>query len=171
MDAHAPYDARAVANLILDFGESRKLRLTQLSLYKILYFAHGWYLVKTGEPLITQDFEAWEFGPVVKVLREEFRGFGKQRIAGRAHRLDIFSGERSVVEPLLAQEDRDFVESILGAYQSYHAWRLSEMTHEIGSPWDKVWNASEPIGRLGLRITNAEIKAHFDRLPERVQVS
>jgi len=136
-----------------------------------MYFAHGWYLVKTEEPLVRQDFEAWEHGPVIKVIRDAFKKFGKTPITDRAYKLDIFSGEETVVESDLTDEDAAFVRSILDTYQVYHAWRLSEMTHEAGSPWDKIWNASEPIGRLGLRLTNAEIKAHFDKLPRRLRLS
>jgi uncharacterized phage-associated protein len=171
MDAHAPYDARAVANFLLDLGDARKLPVTQLFLYKILYFAHGWYLAKSGKPLITQDFEAWEYGPVVKILRDQFRKFGKGTIKTRAEKLDIFLDKRTIVEPRLTQDDKEFIQSVFSAYQIYHAWELSEMTHEAGSPWDKIWNSSEPIARLGLRLTNAEIKAHFDSLPKRLLVS
>ena len=36
------YDARAVANFILDLAERDGRALTQVALLKILYFAHGW---------------------------------------------------------------------------------------------------------------------------------
>lgn len=171
MDAGAPYDARAVANFILNVGDSRKLAITQLSLYKMVYFAHGWYLTKTRDPLIEQEFEAWEFGPVVKVLRDQFKKFGRHPIKGRAHKLNIFSGDTSIVQPTLKTDDQNFLKAIVDEYHIYHAWKLSEMTHEEGSPWDKLWNAKEPIGRLSLRLTNAEIRAHFDSLPKRIQLS
>src|SRR5438067_13784825 len=99
MTDSAPYDARAVANFLLDLADNRKIPLTQLSLYKLIYFSHGWYLSKTANPLIKQDFEAWEHGPVVKVVRDQFRNFGKKLIRVRASKLDIFTGVRSVVGP------------------------------------------------------------------------
>lgn len=141
--------------------------LTQLSLYKITYFAHGWYLVETGEPLIAQDFEAWRLGPVVKVLRDEFSKFHDNPITLRAQKLDIFTGIRSLVSPELNPSDANFVSDIFDAYHIHDAWKLSEMTHETGSPWDLLWNAKEPTGRLGLRMRNADIKVHFEKLPQR----
>ncbi|QDO96443.1 DUF4065 domain-containing protein [Ferrovibrio terrae] len=166
-----PYDARAVANLLLDIADSRNLKLTQLSLLKLLYFAQGWYLAKNRTPLIKQDFEAWEYGPVIKVVRDEFKVFGKKPITARAHKLDLYKNERVLVEPVLSNHDTNFVNEIFDAYHVYDAWRLSGMTHEKGSPWDLLWNATEPTGRLALRIRNDDIKRHFDGLGARFRVS
>src|SRR5713226_2625981 len=121
MTSCAPYDARAVANLLLDVADSRNLWLTQMSLLKIIYFAHGWYLSETGNSLIKQDFEAWEYGPVVKVVRDEFKTFGRSRITERASKLDIYSGKRSIVEPDLSPDDVRFVISTFDAYHVYDA--------------------------------------------------
>ena len=171
MNAQAPYNSRAVANLLLDVADQRNLPLTQLALYKLIYFSHGWYLAHTAAPLIAHDFEAWRHGPVVKVLRNEFGRFRDRPITSRAYKLDIYSGIRTFVEPELAPDDRSFVLATFDAYRVHDAWKLSEMTHETGSPWDLVWNAHEPIGRLGLRLRNSEIKAHFDRLPRRFRLA
>jgi len=171
MPSGAPYDARAVANLLLDLAEERGQRLTQVSLLKLIYFAHGWYLATYDRPLVTQDFEAWQYGPVVKVVRDEFKQFGKSAIAGRATKLNIRTGVRSFIAPDISDPDQNFMRSILQAYEGYDAWQLSDMTHEKGSPWDKLWNTSEPVGRLALRIRNEDIKAHFRGLPRRFLLS
>jgi uncharacterized phage-associated protein len=97
----APYDSRIVANYLLDLASDRKLTLTQLVLYKILYFAHGWYLSSFDKPLLTQEFEAWQLGPVVKVLRDQFEKFGKRPITERAEKLNIYTGEYEPVDGLL----------------------------------------------------------------------
>src|SRR5579872_5281695 len=99
MTAQAPYDSRAVANLLLDAADRRRLHLTQLSLYKLLYFSHGWYLADKASPLIIHDFEAWKYGPVVKVLRDEFAKFKDRPITSRAYKLDIYTGHRIPVNP------------------------------------------------------------------------
>jgi uncharacterized phage-associated protein len=171
MVAPAPYDARAVANLLLDFAEQRGAGLTQLQLYKILYFAHGWHLVETGQPLVSQEFEAWQLGPVIKVLRDEFKEYGNQEIKRRASKLDIYTGNRTCVSPDIVESDRKFIQNIYLSYHIYDAWKLSDMTHEKGSPWDQLWHTQRPIGRLALRIRNEDIKAHFCCLPQRLQVS
>ena len=56
----APYDGREVANYLLDLADSKKLTLTQISLLKLIYFCHGWYLFYKERPLVKNEFEAWE---------------------------------------------------------------------------------------------------------------
>jgi uncharacterized phage-associated protein len=142
-----------------------------MSVLKIIYFAHGWYLAANGRPLCVQEFEAWEYGPVVKVVRDQFKEFRKDFITKRACKLIITTGEVVEVEPIIAKEDAEFVKNIFEAYHVYDAWKLSEFTHEAGSPWDLLWNAPRPVGRLALRIKNEEICAHFRSLRERFALS
>jgi uncharacterized phage-associated protein len=171
MASSAPYDSREIANLLLDLAEARQQAVTQLLLYKILYFTHGWYLAAYCKPLLAHDFEAWAHGPVIKVVRDEFKGFGDRPIIGRASKLDIYSGQRSVVVPKVSPEDAEFVARIFESYSKYGAWKLSEMTHEQDSPWDKIWNSQKPVGRLALRLRNEDIRAHFDGLSSRISIS
>lgn len=156
------YDARAVANFLLDHADRRGHSLTQLALLKLIYFSHGWYLARFNAPLVENDFEAWEHGPVIRIVRDCFKHLVDQPIRERACRLDIFTGELLMVEPRLAPQDADFVESIFDRYHVYSAWRLSDMTHEPGSPWDAIWNTERAVARVGLRIKNRDIKAYFD---------
>lgn len=167
----APYDARAVANFLLDHAEEHGVELTQVSLLKLLYFSHGWFLSVYDRSLISNDFEAWKYGPVVKVVRDAFKAFRGNPIKSRAEKFDVFSGNRALVRPDLEPSDREFIIRVFQSYQNFDAWQLSEMTHEAGSPWDRIWNATSPVGRIGLRIRNDEIKAHFDRLSRRSSVS
>ena len=66
--ASPPHDARAVANFLLDAADTHNITLSITSLLKIIYFAQGWHLAKYNRPLIGQSFEAWEFGPVIRVV-------------------------------------------------------------------------------------------------------
>lgn len=155
------YDARAVANFVLDLAERDGRNLTQVALLKIIYFAHGWYLAAKGRPLVVQPIEAWKFGPVIKVVRDAFKQFGSKPITTRAERLILQTGEYQVVSADLSAEDAEFVGSVYQHYRQFEAWELSDITHEKDSPWDRVWNPEGASGRLGLRIRNDEIKAHF----------
>lgn len=122
-----------------------------MELYKILYFAHGWYLSSFSKPLLSQEFEAWQLGPVVKVLRDQFGKFGAKPITTKAEKLNILTGEFETVFSAMTSEDKAFVGHIFDSYHHYGAWKLSEMTHESGSPWDLLWNSRNPVGRLALR--------------------
>lgn len=155
------YDARAIANFVLDLADSEGVELTQISLLKILYFAHGWYLATKGRPLVSQPIEAWKYGPVIKVVRDAFKEYESKPIRSRAERLILQTGEYRVVPSSLNTDDAKFVENVYKQYKQFNAWELSDITHESGSPWDQVWNPKRTSARLGLRIRNDEIRAHF----------
>lgn len=55
-----------VAELIINyFNEQEEPYISNLILNKLLYFAQGHCLAETGRPLFDDDFEAWEYGPVI----------------------------------------------------------------------------------------------------------
>jgi uncharacterized phage-associated protein len=166
-ESKSPYDARALANYVLDLADERGNRLTQIQLIKIIYFANGWFLAAFRRPLVKQNFEAWEHGPVLRVVRDCFKVFGKKPITGRAERIDLETGELITFEYKFDEKHAQFIREIFEIYHVHDAWELSEMTHEKGSPWDRIWNSDEPIGRLGLRISEDEIRDHFESLPRR----
>lgn len=157
----APYDGREIANLLLEKADACGVILTQISLLKILYFCQGWYLLYKDKPLISNQFEAWENGPVIKVVRDSFKSFGSRQITGRATKLDLLTGEICELKPALSPADEQFVSQIFQTYHVYGPWELRDMTHEPGSPWHKLWNSERPVARFGLRIKNQEIIDHF----------
>lgn len=156
-----PHDARAIANFLLDYAESRSSAITLMALLKMIYFAHGWHLAKYGAPLIKNHFEAWKDGPVVRVVYDAFKGAGSAAIRNRACKIDPVTRDRTIVRHKLSIEESEFLKIIFDGYGHIHAFALSDITHNRGSPWDRVWNA--PIGGvvLGMRISNDRIRDHF----------
>jgi uncharacterized phage-associated protein len=54
-----------------------------------------------------------------------------------------------------------FLSQIFDYYSHYHALKLSELTHEEGSPWDQVWKEAEKQAVPGMIIPNRLIMAWF----------
>lgn len=156
-----PYDARAVANALLDLAERRSIALTHIALHKIAFYAHGWHLLQRGSPLIRQEFEAWEDGPVQRQVWETLKTGKHQAVRRRATRFDPIDQRHEEVPPNLAQEDLDFLDAVLASYGHIAGGELSEMTHAKGGPWDRVWNAPDGRVNLGMRISNQLICEHF----------
>jgi uncharacterized phage-associated protein len=155
------YDARVIANYILYYHYERSEPITQLRLYKLLYFAHGWHLLERHKPLVWNDFEAWKNGPVVKVVRDNFSAFKDDPIEGYAKAFDLLRGETVQLAHRLDVGVESFIAGVIEAYRSYTAGELSELTHLRGSAWDSVWKSKEPLGRFGLRLKNDEILRDF----------
>jgi uncharacterized phage-associated protein len=152
-----PFDSRAIANRILDIASERGLRLTMMQLLKLVYIAHGWWLTySNGRPLTTDKPQAWQYGPVHPLVYRAFRQFGAQPISGRA-----YDPETGFAYSANVSSDVDSVlESVVQSYGPLHAYRLSDMTHQPGTPWDratKTWGNYAPISDMS-------IKEHFDEL-------
>lgn len=48
--------------------------ITQLKLQKLMYIAQGIHLALYDKPLLKEEIEAWQHGPVVRELYNEFKG-------------------------------------------------------------------------------------------------
>lgn len=166
-----PYDARMIANYLLDLSDSRGHPLSQAALLKILYFCHGWYLLWRKQRLSANDFEAWEYGPVVRVVRDSFKNYGRNPIRSRAKKFNVISGEFEEIPNIITMDDREFICKIFYYYSTFSTPQLIEMTHEKGSPWDRLWNTNHAVARLGLRIKDEEILAHFMNAKRPTQMS
>jgi len=157
------YDAREIANFYLDHADSRGMQMTIMSLLKVIYFAHGWHLARYGKPLVKNRFEAWQHGPVVRAVYESFKEVGKSPIRERATRFDPLTATHSAVNYEFTPEEGSFLREIFDAYGHLHAFRLSDLTHEPGSPWDHLWNETSGLTHPGMRISDESIRNHFMR--------
>src|SRR3546814_10577509 len=83
-----PYDPRGVANLLLDLAEVRQKPISNLVLQKLLYFAHGRFLIESKKPLLAGYFEAWQFGPVHPTVYHAFKAATDRPIGFRAIHVD-----------------------------------------------------------------------------------
>jgi uncharacterized phage-associated protein len=63
----------------------------------------------------------------------------------------------------LDQKQAALLRNVFGAYGHLEAFRLSDITHEPGSPWDMVWNAPRDKINLGMRISDESIQRDFLR--------
>ena len=56
--------------------------ITPMKIIKLVYIAQGWYLaLKNGNSLISENAEAWKYGPVIPSLYDRFRTWGSSVIS------------------------------------------------------------------------------------------
>lgn len=118
------YDARQIANWFIDRAAEEGRALSIMSLLKLAYISHGWHLEMTGRPLFDNRIEAWRYGPVIPAVYNAFRPQGVSP-----------TKQDASVGPVDANA-ADFLEQIYKIYGSMSAFRLSELTHVAGGPWD-----------------------------------
>jgi uncharacterized phage-associated protein len=159
-DSLMAYDVRAVANLVLDLAEHLGVDVTNITINKIIFFLHGWYLTKTGEPLVSAKIEAWDYGPVFRELYVEFKQFGSKPISTRAMRRNPSTAEKETCVGNFTEHDLGFLRPLIEKYVVLSAGKLVELSHVRGGPWDQVYNhpgESNP----GMRISDELIRQYF----------
>lgn len=155
------FDARAAANFFIDRAAEHSRPITVMTLLKVLYFAHAWHLAKYGRPLVAQPFEAWQHGPVNRVVYEQLKGVGAQPVSAK---LKSFNVDSCTFEETKYNFDSDttrFLSNIFDYYSQFHPFKLSDLTHEEGSPWHIVWTEAEKRAVPGMIIPNALIMKWF----------
>lgn len=155
------FDARAVANFLLDYAEFRHRPITHLSLQKILFFCHGWYLAKFDQPLIAEPVEAWAHGPVYRSVYKCFRAARKEYIKIRAEKTDFSTGRSEIVTADFDTQTRKFVQDIFDLYSQYKASDLRRLSHADGSPWHTIWTKAETRPVAGMRIPDEVTRTYY----------
>ena len=125
-------DSRAVANYMLERAAASGRTLTVMHLLKLVYIAHGWWMGLTGRPLIRDQVEAWQLGPVIPRVYDEFRP-GTLEIPC----LIMHSSGKPYVNDFTASEC-EIMDMVCDKYSPLSAHALSDLTHEEGAPWDQV---------------------------------
>ncbi|WP_394648410.1 Panacea domain-containing protein [uncultured Sphingomonas sp.] len=146
----------AVANAVLEEADRQGKSLTIMQLLKLVYIAHGWSLALLREPLVNEEPEAWQHGPVFPAIYREFRRFGSQRISGFA--TGPFG---SIPHADLSDPQRAVIKSVVNNYGDKHAFALSRMTHEVGTPWFVTYKDGKGASH---DIPNEIIAEHYIKL-------
>jgi uncharacterized phage-associated protein len=139
-DATAPTTAGATANAFLDIqAEDHGIfpRIDQMKLYKLVYYAHAWWLAQRDQNLFEEDVHAWPWGPVVPSLYGKFMRAGNGPISGlRATELVSSGLSVAVREPdAPSPEVMTYLRSVWETHKSLSGVQLSNATHAAGEPW------------------------------------
>jgi len=102
------YPAKSIANELLSLAHTRGISdVTPMKLQKLVYYAHGWWFGATGEPLIEEQIEAWQYGPVVPSLYEATKNFGNQSITTPLHDYVLKGEELVEITQHVASEEQE----------------------------------------------------------------
>jgi uncharacterized phage-associated protein len=165
-----PHRSVEIANEFLGLSRGN---LTQMQIQKLAYMSHGWNLAINDEPLIGEPARAWPYGPVYPDLYDHTKYFGKEPI-GRLITDDdsvigrFFGEDSEKSEPFkadLSPREKAVIEHVWRRYGSLGAIRLSELTHQPGTPW---FNAFRNGGQ-GTVLPDDEIKQHYLDLARRAR--
>jgi len=157
------FDARAVANSLLDLADTRSIRLTNLHLQKVVYFAHGNYWHRNRLHLVVNRFEAWDHGPVVSELYHALKKFGDKAVLGRAERFDFELRDFILVHDIFDASVTAFLDEMLLFYGRMDPWELVKLSHEPGGAWAETIAKSHEKANFALVISQETIATCFGR--------
>lgn len=123
-----------VANNFLERSFNEKVPLSPMKLQKLIYILYKTYLKQTGYKLFSEMFEAWEYGPVLPNVHNEFENFQSNPITTYA-----LNSNNSVtkVELLEGTDFYDIFNEVWKTYKNYNGVTLSETTRQLGGAWQK----------------------------------
>lgn len=94
--------------------------VTNMKLQKLVYLSESAYGSLLGVPLIDEDVQAWDHGPVVRPLYVAFKEFGAETIGAPRG------------EPQLPFGIVEVLESVWDYFGHMPASRLRKLTHDVG---------------------------------------
>ncbi|PAF50429.1 type II toxin-antitoxin system antitoxin SocA domain-containing protein [Helicobacter sp. 13S00477-4] len=123
-------EALRVARYIINKCIELEKPISNLPLQKIIYFVHIGFLKKTGKQLITdKDFEAWQWGPVIRDVYHEYRIFGSNALS--------IPEEDSNLD--LDKSEKEIVDKIIDESTELPPWELVKRSHNPQGAWIKVY--------------------------------
>lgn len=142
------FSSDVVADYFLALAAQKGQTLTPMQINKLVYIAHGFYMGYTGNPLIKEAIEAWQYGPVINSLYHRFKKYGGQIIY-----------ELGATPARFPDAAKQVVEQVYDTYGNLSGIDLSGITHQYGTPWELTYD-----GRRDKAIGNDLIQSYYGKL-------
>lgn len=120
------YNATEIAKYTISKCTTDHHPISNLQLQKILYYVQKSFL-ENDRIAFDDDFEAWQFGPVVPAVYYLYSGFGASSI--RMH-YDIS----------IQEEYANRINPIINKKRILNPWDMVQDTHKPGKAWDQIYS-------------------------------
>lgn len=124
------YSGLAIADYFIKKCLWNGTPITNMSVLKMVYFAHGLAYPTLNRKLIKDPFYAWGWGPVEKKTYDCFKKYVANPIKSPSGET-----EKEIKEIEKDKELTTFLDSLL-PLAKIDPFKLSEKSHEKGGPWD-----------------------------------
>ena len=122
--------------------------IDEMKLHKLLYFSQRESLIQLGEPLFSEEFRAWKYGPVLVRVREIIR---------------YCSLVPQTVDYNLPEKYQPILDKVFSQYAGKDSWSLSRLSHGEYS-WQNARKGLGPIYNCANAITLEDLKVDADRI-------
>lgn len=159
------HSSLAVANEFLKRAFAEGKQLTHMHLQKLVYIAHGWHLALHNEPLVDEQFEAWDFGPVAPDLYQALKRYGSRhvtRLVRHGDETPFPDDDGDTATARLDASEIAVIDQIWDEFKTFEAFQLSALTHKDRSPWHQYFQK----GLKNQPISNNSIQTYFSELAD-----
>lgn len=125
----AKHSALDIAKYIISKCTLDEMPISNLQLQKILYYTQKEFL-RVSFALFDDEFEAWQFGPVIPSVYYQYCGFGALPIRM----------QYSIKLDSLTPKELGVINDIIDEKRKKNPWELVEETHKPGGAWDRAYN-------------------------------
>lgn len=141
----APYNASDIARYIINYSADKENYVNNLKLQKLLYFVQAYYiaLTKDHKPCFRQPILAWDYGPVVEEVYNEYHDMGDTFIPPVKTYLE--PNKRKGCIPIIKEydssiikdADKENIREVVDEFSDYSPRQIMELTHQQ-EPWKKA---------------------------------
>lgn len=149
--------ALVIATRFIELGIKQKNPVTPMKLQKLVYLAHGIHLARFNSPLIDDDIEAWDYGPVIRSVYDEFKVWGNRPITDIPKvELRIGKNHFSSIFDMLTDAEDETINLAWEIAKDLTGPELSNWSHSKDSPWHTVYTQTR-----NKRINREIIRDYF----------
>lgn len=138
---------KAASYIFKRYEEERGIKIDEMKLHKLLYFAQREAIIQTGGPLFDAQFAAWKYGPVIVEVRNCYR----------SNALNAQPTEEELA-PYTSSLDYVFLN-----YAPKDSWTLSMLTHGESS-WQNARIGYGQDDHCDVLITTEDIAKDAERI-------
>lgn len=130
--------------------------ITQLKVQKLVYYTEAWHLAYFDRPILSDEFQAWAHGPVVRSLYLKYKNFS----------WDGLPVEKGALPSQITQE---LLEAVYESYGQFSAKKLEAMTHSE-RPWLEARNGLPPEAKSDTVISKLTMRNFYASRIEKPEI-
>jgi uncharacterized phage-associated protein len=144
------YPVLQIAHKIIAYTDASQGEIiSNLKLQKILYYMQGFFIAVYDKKLFEEDFEAWQYGPVVRDMFDHFKDFGSGAIT--------LNEDVQIIE--LTEDENELFIEVMTEFGQFSAIKLMQMTH-AELPWKKIFHEN-PQGEISYDLLREYFKTQI----------
>ena len=131
-------NSETVVNTLLCHAKNKGVVLNHIKVQNLLYVLHGFYIARTGEPLLDNPFEAWKYGSISRKVYSALKNHGDGYISDFIKIEDKETG-RSLGAHFVDKTHVEFYETLNLVWDTYGKLTGKELFKAVRTKFNEPW--------------------------------